>query len=166
MELFPSIVSRAKTLQVVNSGISGHAASGSLQLVRDNLFIYSKSFVLLYKFICCLQMYAEMQVPSPLVPTRESHFLRYCHQNVEQGTWAIVDFPLDSFHHTYPSSSFPYCKKKPSGCIIQDMPNGYSRVNYHHCSLFNSNSLLYIHIVSGDVGRTCGDGRKSCPSNI
>lgn len=32
MELFPTIVSRAKTVQVISSGVAGHA-SGSLQLV-------------------------------------------------------------------------------------------------------------------------------------
>lgn len=74
-----------------------------------------------------LQMYAELQVLSPLVPTREAHFLRYCQHNAEEGTWAIVDFPLDGFHNDY-SPSFPYYKRRPSGCIIQDMPNGYSRV--------------------------------------
>ncbi|CAI9095260.1 OLC1v1031159C1 [Oldenlandia corymbosa var. corymbosa] len=105
MELFPSIVSRAKTIQVVTSGVSGHA-SGTLQL-----------------------MYAELQVLSPLVPTRETHFLRYFHQNVDEGTWVIVDFPLDSLHNSCPSS-LPYYKRRPSGCIIQDMPNGYSRVTW------------------------------------
>ncbi|KAI9125048.1 hypothetical protein K1719_003664 [Acacia pycnantha] len=105
MELFPTIVSRAKTVQVITSGASGHA-SGSLQL-----------------------MYAELQVISPLVPTRETHFLRYCQQNVEEGTWAIVDFPLDSFHESFHHSYPRYCRR-PSGCIIQDMPNGYSRVTW------------------------------------
>ncbi|KAF8412784.1 hypothetical protein HHK36_000754 [Tetracentron sinense] len=105
MELFPSIVSRAKTVQVITSAVSGHA-SGSLHL-----------------------MYAEMQVLSPLVPTREAHFLRYCQQNVEEGTWAIVDFPIDSFHDSLQPSS-PRYRRRPSGCIIQDMPNGYSRVTW------------------------------------
>ncbi|XP_028805969.1 homeobox-leucine zipper protein HDG5 [Neltuma alba] len=105
MELFPTIVSRAKTVQVISSGASGHA-SGSLQL-----------------------MYAELQVISPLVPTRETHFLRYCQQNAEEGTWAIVDFPLDSFHENFHHSYPRYCRR-PSGCIIQDMPNGYSRVTW------------------------------------
>lgn len=83
-------------------------------------------------------MYAEMQVPSPLVPTREAHFLRYCHQNVEEGTWVIVDFPLDSLQdYSYPPS-FPVYKRKPSGCIIQDMPNGYSRVTTIIFSFFIS----------------------------
>ncbi|CAI9755331.1 unnamed protein product [Fraxinus pennsylvanica] len=105
MELFPSIISRAKTLQVVHSGVSGHA-TGSLHL-----------------------MYAELQVLSPLVPTRVAHFLRYCQQNAEEGTWAIVDFPLENLRTSYPPS-FPYYRRRPSGCIIQDMPNGYSRVTW------------------------------------
>ncbi|XP_052208784.1 homeobox-leucine zipper protein ROC3 [Diospyros lotus] len=105
MELFPSIVSRAKTLQGVTSGLSGHA-NGSLQL-----------------------MYAELQALSPLVPTRECHFLRYCQQNVEEGTWAIVDFPLENLHENF-QTSVPIYKRRPSGCIIQDMPNGYSRVTW------------------------------------
>ncbi|KAH7576514.1 hypothetical protein JRO89_XS01G0091500 [Xanthoceras sorbifolium] len=102
MELFPSIVARAKTVQVIASGVSG--ASGSLHL-----------------------MYAELQVVSPLVPTREAYFLRYCQQNVEEGTWAIVDFPIDNFHEII-QPSFPLYRRRPSGCVIQDMPNGYSRV--------------------------------------
>ncbi|KAL1556365.1 homeobox-leucine zipper protein HDG5-like isoform X1 [Salvia divinorum] len=105
MELFPSIVSRAKTLQIVHTEVPGHA-TGSIHL-----------------------MYAELQVLSPLVPTREAHFLRYCQHNAEEGTWAIVDFPIDGFHNDY-SSSFPYYKRRPSGCIIQDMPNGYSTVTW------------------------------------
>ena len=76
-----------------------------------------------------LQMYAELQALSPLVPTREAHFLRYCQQNAEEGTWAIVDFPLESFNENF-QASFPRYKRRPSGCIIQDMPNGYSRVTY------------------------------------
>ncbi|CAK7356077.1 unnamed protein product [Dovyalis caffra] len=104
MELFPSIVARAKTVQVIAPGVSG--ASGSLHL-----------------------MYAELQVLSPLVPTRETYFLRFCQQNVEDGTWAIVDFPLDSFHDNI-QPSFPLYRKRPSGCVIQDMPNGYSRVTW------------------------------------
>ncbi|XP_027180224.1 homeobox-leucine zipper protein HDG5 isoform X2 [Coffea eugenioides] len=128
MELFPSIVSRAKTLQVVTSGISGQA-SGSLQL-----------------------MYAELQVPSPLVPTRESHFLRYCHQNAEEGTWAIVDFPLDNFNNNYPT--IPYYKRRPSGCIIQDMPNGYSRVTWvEHVEIDSTplNQTINHLVSSGNV---------------
>ncbi|KAJ6342143.1 hypothetical protein OIU78_010136 [Salix suchowensis] len=104
MELFPSIVARAKTVQVITTGVCG--ASGSLHL-----------------------MYAELQVLSPLVPTRETYFLRFCQQNVEEGTWAIVDFALDSFHDNT-QSSFPVYRRRPSGCVIQDLPNGYSRLTW------------------------------------
>ncbi|WCJ29084.1 Homeobox-leucine zipper protein HDG5 [Euphorbia peplus] len=106
MELFPSLVARAKTVQVLTSGVSG--PSGSLHL-----------------------MFAELQVLSPLVPTRETYFLRYCEQNLQEGSWAVVDFPLDScFHHNNFQPSFPMYRRRPSGCVIQDMPNGYSRVTW------------------------------------
>uniref|UniRef100_A0A803LTV9 Uncharacterized protein n=1 Tax=Chenopodium quinoa TaxID=63459 RepID=A0A803LTV9_CHEQI len=106
MELFPSIVSRAKTVQILAPGASGHA-SGALHL-----------------------MFAELQVLSPLVPTRETYFLRYCHHNAEEGMWAIVDFPVDNFQGSLQLSqnSIPRYRKRTSGCIIQDMPNGYSKV--------------------------------------
>ncbi|XVE65330.1 hypothetical protein DITRI_Ditri07aG0172500 [Diplodiscus trichospermus] len=105
-ELFPSIVARAKTVQVISPGVSG--TNGSLQL-----------------------MYAELQVLSPLVPTREAYFLRYCQQQSldDETYWAIVDFPLDGFHNNL-QSSFPLYRRRPSGCLIQDMPNGYSRVTW------------------------------------
>ncbi|XP_024021696.1 homeobox-leucine zipper protein HDG5 isoform X2 [Morus notabilis] len=106
MDLFPSIVSRAKTLQVISSDASGQA-SGSLQL-----------------------MFAELEFPSPLVPTREANFLRYCQQNAEEGSWIIVDYPIDSFHDILHQPSLPRYKRRPSGCVIQDMPNGYSRVTW------------------------------------
>ncbi|KAK9095552.1 hypothetical protein Scep_027021 [Stephania cephalantha] len=107
MELFPSIVARARTIQVVTTGVSGHA-SGSLHL-----------------------MYAELQALTPLVPTRETYFLRYFQQNAEEGTWTIVDFPVDGFHESHNLQlSSPRYYRRPSGCVIQDMPNGYSRVTW------------------------------------
>lgn len=75
------------------------------------------------------QMFAELQVLSPLVPTRVAYFLRYCEHNPHEGTWAIVDFPVDScFQQNNIQPSFPIYRRRPSGCVIQDMPNGYSRV--------------------------------------
>ncbi|VVB12701.1 unnamed protein product [Arabis nemorensis] len=108
-EMFCSIVSKAKMIQIISPGVSG--ASGSLIL-----------------------MYAELQVLSPLVPTREGYFLRYAEHNKEQGKWMIVDFPIDRFHGLIkPASaatSTDQYRRKPSGCIIQDMPDGYSQVTW------------------------------------
>ncbi|KAK1287447.1 Homeobox-leucine zipper protein ROC8 [Acorus calamus] len=105
VELFPTIVSKAKTIEILATGMAG-SRSGSLVF-----------------------MSAELQVLSPVVSTREFHFLRYC-QQIEKGTWAVADVSVDfssrENQFTAPSSS----RKLPSGCLIQDMPNGYSKVTW------------------------------------
>ncbi|XP_008240378.1 PREDICTED: homeobox-leucine zipper protein HDG11 [Prunus mume] len=103
-ELFPTIVSMAKTIEVISSGMLG-SQSGSLQL-----------------------MYKELQVLSPLVQTREFYFLRYC-QQIEQGLWAIVDVSYD-FPRDNQFTNQCRSHRLPSGCLIQDMPNGYSKVSW------------------------------------
>ncbi|RCV35526.1 hypothetical protein SETIT_7G246700v2 [Setaria italica] len=99
--VFSSMVSRAATLEVLSTGVAGNY-NGALQV-----------------------MSVEFQVPSPLVPTRESYFVRYCKQNAD-GTWAVVDVSLDSLR----PGSVLKCRRRPSGCLIQEMPNGYSKVTW------------------------------------
>ncbi|CAH9081537.1 unnamed protein product [Cuscuta epithymum] len=99
--VFAGIVSRAITLEVLSTGVAGNY-NGALQV-----------------------MSAEFQVPSPLVPTRENYFLRYCKQHSD-GTWAVVDVSLDTLR----PSPISRCRRRPSGCLIQEMPNGYSRVTW------------------------------------
>ncbi|KAF6150738.1 hypothetical protein GIB67_020821 [Kingdonia uniflora] len=101
-ELFPTIVSKARIIEVLVSGMVG-SRSGSLQL-----------------------MYEELQVLSPLVSAREFYFLRYC-QQIEPGSWAIADVSYDlTRENQFVSNS----RRLPSGCLIQDMPNGYSKVTW------------------------------------
>ncbi|XP_062196181.1 homeobox-leucine zipper protein ROC1-like [Phragmites australis] len=99
--VFSSIVSSASTHEVLSTGVAG-SYNGALQV-----------------------MSMEFQVPSPLVPTRESYFLRYCKHNPD-GTWAVVDVSLDSLR----PSPVLKCRRRPSGCLIQEMPNGYSKVTW------------------------------------
>ncbi|KAK6142568.1 hypothetical protein DH2020_022916 [Rehmannia glutinosa] len=99
--VFSGVVSRANNLQVISSGVGG-SFNEAIQVVN-----------------------AEFQVPSPLVPTRESYFVRYCRQDVD-GTWAVVDVSLDQMH----STPLHICRRRPSGCIVRDMPNGYSKVTW------------------------------------
>ncbi|XP_030929411.1 homeobox-leucine zipper protein HDG2 [Quercus lobata] len=99
--VFSGIVSRAMTLEVLSTGVAGNY-NGALQV-----------------------MTAEFQVPSPLVPTRESYYVRYCKQHAD-GTWAVVDVSLDNLR---PSPAVR-CRRRPSGCLIQEMPNGYSKVTW------------------------------------
>lgn len=70
-------------------------------------------------------MSAEFQLPSPLVPVRESYFARFCKQH-DDGTWVVVDVSLDSVQHPGPLET---SRRSPSGCVIKEMPNGYSKVN-------------------------------------
>ncbi|KZV55179.1 hypothetical protein F511_12766 [Dorcoceras hygrometricum] len=97
--MFSSIVSRAMTLEVLSTGVAGNY-DGALQV-----------------------MTAEFQVPSPLVPTRKSFFARYCKHHTDE-FWAVVDVSLDNLQPT----SLPRCRRRPSGCLIQELPNGYSKV--------------------------------------
>ncbi|XP_042490003.1 homeobox-leucine zipper protein ROC8-like isoform X2 [Macadamia integrifolia] len=123
-ELFPTIVLRAKTIDVISSGIVGNRSSS------------------------LLLMYAEMQVLSPLVPTREFYFLRYC-QQIEEGLWAIGDVSFDLSQEIQSSLPF-YIRKLPSGCLIQDLPNGCSKVTWvEHVELEDKNPthLIYRDLV-------------------
>jgi homeobox-leucine zipper protein len=73
-------------------------------------------------------MQAELQVLSPLVPIRLVNFLRFCKQHAE-GVWAVVDVSIDSISQTSAGAPiFFNCRRLPSGCLVQDMPNGYSKV--------------------------------------
>ncbi|KAL5573311.1 hypothetical protein UlMin_022908 [Ulmus minor] len=120
--MFSSIVSRAMPLEVLSTGVAGNF-NGALQV-----------------------MTAEFQVPSPLVPTRESYYVRYCKQHGD-GNWAVVDVSLDSLR---PSPAVR-CRRRPSGCLIQEMPNGYSKVTWvEHVEVAEDRNLhnLYKQLVS------------------
>jgi homeobox-leucine zipper protein len=76
-----------------------------------------------------MQMFAEVQMLTPMVPTREVYFVRYCKQlNAEQ--WAIVDVSIDKVEDNI-DASLVKCRKRPSGCIIEDKSNGHCKV--HAC---------------------------------
>ncbi|KAI3517653.1 hypothetical protein L1887_16868 [Cichorium endivia] len=66
-------------------------------------------------------MQAEIQLVSPLVPVRQVRFIRFCRQQAE-GVWAVVDLSVDGGREGFIS------RRLPSGCIVHDMPNGYSKV--------------------------------------
>ncbi|CAN6879095.1 unnamed protein product [Brassica oleracea] len=99
--VFCGIVSRALTLEVLSTGVAGNY-NGALQV-----------------------MTAEFQVPSPLVPTRENYFVRYCKKHIDN-TWAVVDVSLDSLR----PSPIIRNRRRPSGCLIQELQNGYSKVTW------------------------------------
>ncbi|XP_077220602.1 homeobox-leucine zipper protein ROC2-like [Tasmannia lanceolata] len=115
--VFSAIVSKAVTLQVLSTGAAG-SYNGAVQV-----------------------MSAEFHVPSPLVPMRESYFIRYCKQ-LSDGIWAVVDVSLD----TLPPSPVFNCQRRPSGCLIQQMPDGYSKVTWvEHVEIDNEMAIDNIY---------------------
>ncbi|MED6110295.1 hypothetical protein PIB30_041653 [Stylosanthes scabra] len=72
-------------------------------------------------------MYEEIHGFSPLVASREFQFLRFCNQ-LEPGLWIITDVSFDSIrdHSFRLSLSRSRSWKRPSGCLIQELPNSGS----------------------------------------
>lgn len=95
-----------------------------------------------------MQMYEELHVMSPVVPTREFCFLRYCRQ-IEHGLWAIADISVDLQQRDARFGAPPSRScRLPSGCLIADMADGSSKVIikciFCHC-----------HFVRVAAGCTC-----------
>ncbi|GKV16248.1 hypothetical protein SLEP1_g26917 [Rubroshorea leprosula] len=103
-EMFPCLISKAATVDVICNG-EGANKNGAVLL-----------------------MFAELQMLTPLVPTREVYFVRYCQQlSAEQ--WAIVDVSIDKVEENIDASLIK-CRKRPSGCIIEDKSNGHCKVTW------------------------------------
>ncbi|KAK6162376.1 hypothetical protein DH2020_002217 [Rehmannia glutinosa] len=98
-------------------------------------------------------MNAALQVLSPLVPVREVNFLRFCKQHAE-GVWAVVDVSIDAIRETSGGSTFPSCRRLPSGCVVQDMPNGYSKVTWVEHVEYDESVVhqLYRPLISAGMG--------------
>ncbi|GMH15971.1 hypothetical protein Nepgr_017812 [Nepenthes gracilis] len=104
-EMFPCLISKAATVDVICNG-EGASRNGAVQL-----------------------MFAELQMLTPMVPTREVYFVRHCKQlSAEQ--WAIVDVSIDKAEDDNIDASLARYRKRPSGCIIQDKSNGHCKVTW------------------------------------
>ncbi|XP_060205493.1 homeobox-leucine zipper protein ANTHOCYANINLESS 2-like isoform X2 [Lycium barbarum] len=128
-EMFPCLIARTSTIDVISSGVGG-TRNGALQL-----------------------MHSELQVLSPLVPIREVNFLRFCKQHAE-GVWAVVDISIDTVRETSGVATFPNCRRLPSGCVVQDMPNGYSKVTWVEHAEYDESVVhqLYRPLISAGMG--------------
>ncbi|CAN6480727.1 unnamed protein product [Victoria cruziana] len=128
-EMFPCMIARSSTTDVISSGLGG-TRNGALQL-----------------------MHAELQVLSPLVPIREVRFLRFCKQHAE-GVWAVVDVSIDSIREGTATAGYMGCRRLPSGCVVQDMPNGYSKVVWIEHAEYDEVAVhqLYRPLLSSGMG--------------
>jgi homeobox-leucine zipper protein len=71
-------------------------------------------------------MFAELQMLTPLVPTRELYFIRYG-KKLSAEKWAILDVSVDKIEPNI-DASLVKCRKNPSGWIIEDKSNGHCKV--------------------------------------
>ncbi|KAF8379440.1 hypothetical protein HHK36_028876 [Tetracentron sinense] len=128
-EMFPCMIARTSTTDVISNGMGG-TRNGVLQV-----------------------MHAELQVLSPLVPVRDVNFLRFCKQHAE-GVWAVVDVSIDTIQETSNAPTFVKCRRLPSGCVVQDMPNGYSKVTWVEHAEYDESAVhhLYRPLLSTGIG--------------
>lgn len=72
-------------------------------------------------------------------------FLRFCKQHGD-GVWVVVDVSVDAVREGPNAHTFMHCRRLPSGCIVQDMPNGYSKVTDNTCIVcsFPCLSLIFV----------------------
>ncbi|KAL5743560.1 hypothetical protein ACOSQ2_026676 [Xanthoceras sorbifolium] len=130
VDIFPTIVNKAKIIHVLDAGMPGS------------------------KNGCLLLMNQQLHILSPFVPLREFYFLRYCH-HLELGLWVIVDVSYDWAKlesEDDPSTSRAW--KLPSGCMIQDVANGCSNVTWvEHVEVNDKTQThrLYRDLICGST---------------
>ncbi|XP_066317348.1 homeobox-leucine zipper protein ROC5-like [Miscanthus floridulus] len=124
-DMFSCMIAKATVLEEVTSGIAG-SRNGALLLMK-----------------------AELQVLSPLVPIREVTFLRFCKQLAE-GAWAVVDVSIDGLVRDQNSATASNagnirCRRLPSGCVMQDTPNGYCKVTWVEHTEYDEASVHQLY---------------------
>uniref|UniRef100_A0ACD5VUS3 Uncharacterized protein n=1 Tax=Avena sativa TaxID=4498 RepID=A0ACD5VUS3_AVESA len=117
-ELFPPMIGKASTLDIIRSG-ENDDHDGVVQL-----------------------MFAEVQTLTPMVPTREFCFARYCRKLAAE-KWAVADVSFDKAESGVGTSPpLVRCWRNPSGCIIEEQTNGHSKVTWvEHTKLRESAAI-------------------------
>ncbi|AAD46012.1 Similar to gb/Z54356 HD-ZIP protein (Athb-10) from Arabidopsis thaliana and contains a PF/00046 homeobox domain [Arabidopsis thaliana] len=101
--LFPTIVTEAKTIHVLDS--MDHPRQTFSRVV-----------------------YEQLHILSPLVLPREFIILRTC-QQMKEDLWLIADVSCYLQNVEFESTA-PICTKRPSGVLIQALPHGRSKVTW------------------------------------
>ncbi|XP_021742730.1 homeobox-leucine zipper protein HDG8-like [Chenopodium quinoa] len=131
---FPTIISKAEILRVLEAGLL-ESRSGSLQLI-----------------------YQKMHILSPIISPREYILLQHC-QQIKIGMWVIVNVSYNKFEGSDRSYSSTYYWNHPSGWMIEELPNGFSKVTcIEHVEVDDD---FQVHpIYKNSVKSTLGFGAK------
>ncbi|CAN0902719.1 Homeobox-leucine zipper protein HDG1 [Linum grandiflorum] len=131
VETFFGVVANSSIIDVIYCGLDGRK-DGTLQLME-----------------------ADFQVISPMVPARRERFLRYCKQH-DEGVWVVADVSIDTNQSGSGSSSysFPTSMRLPSGCVIQDISDGYSKVTWVEHTEYDESSIdrMLRPVISSGIG--------------
>ncbi|XP_062185087.1 homeobox-leucine zipper protein ROC4-like [Phragmites australis] len=119
-DMFSCMVAKASTVEEISTGVAG-SRNGALLLMQ-----------------------AELQVLSPLLPKREVTFLRFCKQLAE-GAWAVVDVSIDEFLKKQYQAANVNCRRLPSGCVVQDTPNGWCKVTWVEHAEYDEASVHQLY---------------------
>ncbi|XP_047341227.1 homeobox-leucine zipper protein GLABRA 2-like [Impatiens glandulifera] len=99
-DMFPSIISKALTVDVICQG-EGPNRNGAAQM-----------------------MVAEFKMLSP-IPVKDMNFIRHC-RRLNPKKWVIVNFTINDNLNIFASE----LSKHPSGCIIEDISEGHCKVTW------------------------------------
>ncbi|KAF0893374.1 hypothetical protein E2562_024197 [Oryza meyeriana var. granulata] len=138
-DMFSCMIAKASTIEEISTGVVG-TRNGALLLMQ-----------------------AELQVLSPLVPIREVKFLRFSKQLAE-GAWAVVDVSADGLMRDQGITSAPAtanmnCQRLPSGCVLQDTPNGFVKVTWVEHTEYDEASVHQLYRPLLRSGLALGAGR-------
>ncbi|CAM0903308.1 unnamed protein product [Alopecurus aequalis] len=137
--MFSCIIAKSVTMEEISTGVAG-SRDGALLLMQ-----------------------AELRVLSPLVPTREVTFLRFCTQ-LGEGAWAVVDVSIDELVMeqgqavAYTSANMK-CRRLPSGCVVQDAHNGLCKVTWVEHTEYDESSVHQLYRPLLRSGLALGAGR-------
>lgn len=88
---------------------------------------------------------------TPMVATREVYFFRHC-KKLSTNQWAIVDVSIDNnIEDNIIDASLQKCRKRPSGCIIEDKSNGHCKVVTDSKSIDRSKTTRRKSLTSFDL---------------
>ncbi|XP_006652658.1 homeobox-leucine zipper protein ROC4 [Oryza brachyantha] len=138
-DMFSCMIAKASTIEEISTGVAG-TRNGALLLMQ-----------------------AELQVLSPLVPIREVKFLRFSKQ-LSEGAWAVVDVSADGFMRDQGITSASTtanmnCRRLPSGCVMQDTPNGFVKVTWVEHTEYDEASVHQLYRPLLRSGLALGAGR-------
>ncbi|KAG8083038.1 hypothetical protein GUJ93_ZPchr0014g47281 [Zizania palustris] len=138
-DMFSCMIAKAKTIEEISAGVAG-SRNGALLLMQ-----------------------AELQVLSPLVPVREVKFLRFSKQLAES-VWAVVDVSADGLMKdqgitSASATASMNCRRLPSGCVLQDTPNGFCKVTWVEHTEYDETSVHQLYRSLIRSGLALGAGR-------